>query len=143
MAALETKLENPMGEQIPASPTNETGKRKFDQIKEQEQESICKMFKAQEAEATKEDAETLELEDPKTEAVFEDHSVVHVFKPEVHQITPEILSNLGLAAPKNDGDLVTSKPSEDLAKTQYRNVAMASIGKKIAMAETVENIQIE
>merc|ERR1719186_2145421 len=143
MAALETKLENPMGEQIPASPTNETGKRKFDQIKEQEQGSICKMFKAQEAEATKEDTETLELEDPKTEAVFEDHSVVHVFKPEVHQVTPEILSNLGLAASKNEGDLVISKPSEDLAKTQCRNVAMASIGKKIEMAETVENIQKE
>merc|ERR1719186_1925092 len=120
-AALETKLKNPMGEQIP---TTETGKRKFDQIKEQEQESLCKMFKAQE-----------------TEAVFEDHSVVHVFKPEVHQVTPEILSNLGHAASKNDVDLVISKPSEDLAKTQCRNVAMASIGKKIEMAETVENIQ--
>merc|ERR1719186_1475004 len=141
MTALETKLKNPMGEQIP---TTETGKRKFDQIKEQEQESLCKMFKAQEAEATtKEDTETLELEDPKTEAVFEDHSVVHVFKPEVHQVTPEILSNLGHAASKNDVDLVISKPSEDLAKTQCRNVAMASIGKKIEMAETVENIQKE
>merc|ERR1719186_1085287 len=139
-AALETKLKNPMGEQIP---TTETGKRKFDQIKEKEQESLCKMFKAQEAEATKEDTETLELEDPETEAIFEDHSIVHVFKPEVHQITPEILSNLGLAASKNDVDLVISKPSEDLAKTQCRNVAMASIGKKIEMAETVENIQIE
>merc|ERR1719186_701403 len=140
-AALETKLKNPMGEQIP---TTETGKRKFDQIKEQEQESLCKMFKAQEGEdTTKEDTETLELEDPKTEAVFEDHSVVHVFKPEVHQVTPEILSNLGHAASKNDVDLVISKPSEDLAKTQCRNVAMASIGKKIEMVETVENIQKE
>jgi len=130
---LETKLKNPLGEE----PTLiETGKRKFDQIKEalSNQESICKIFKSQET--PEEEVNTFELEDPKTEAVFEDHNVVKVFKPQVHQVTPEILSTLGLTSTENV-ETEKPKPKEDLVKTSHRNVAMSSIEKRVETVETI------